>query len=168
MSLEIERKFLVNHIPADLKLLSTVTIHQYYLATTPDEEIRLRCIIRPNQSPLHKMTLKFGSGLTCAEHEFDISESIFLQFLRDRNLVPLTKIRKVLQDFSGRRYEVDIYSKDLASRLDRDSLTVVEVEFFSEEEARAFNPPFWFGEEITGFKNFSNRHLFTLAQTLLN
>ena len=36
---------------------------------------------------------------------------------------------------------------------------LVEVEFNSLEEAEAFIPPAWFGEEVTGNKQYSNAQL---------
>ena len=62
----------------------------------------------------------------------------------------LTKTRYVIEDIGT---ELDIYPSDLV---------IVEVEFASLEEAGAFTPPTWFGEEVTGNKQYSNAQL-TLA-----
>ena len=46
--------------------------------------------------------------------------------------------------------ELDIYKGR------HEGLIVAEVEFDSEEEALAFEPPFWFGEDITSNKSYKN------------
>jgi CYTH domain-containing protein len=38
-------------------------------------------------------------------------------------------------------------------------LAVAEVEFASERAARQFDPPLWFGREVTGNERFANSHL---------
>ena len=39
---------------------------------------------------------------------------------------------------------------------------MVEVEFPDEESAKAFNPPEWFGEEVTFDDRFKNNYLATI------
>ena len=51
--------------------------------------------------------------------------------------------------------ELDVYEGDL------DGLVVAETEFASEEEARAFEPPGWIGEEVTGDERYLNETLAT-------
>ena len=40
-----------------------------------------------------------------------------------------------------------------------DGLILAEVEFASEEEAKAFNPPAWFGEDVTFSGEYHNSRL---------
>lgn len=49
--------------------------------------------------------------------------------------------------------EVDVYGGSL------DGLLVAEVEFPSPEAARAFEPPAWFGREVTGERGYANQSL---------
>jgi adenylate cyclase len=42
-----------------------------------------------------------------------------------------------------------------------DGLVVAEIEFPSEEDAKAFQPPHWLGEEVTGDHRYMNETLAT-------
>jgi CYTH domain-containing protein len=55
----------------------------------------------------------------------------------------------------GLKFEVDIYRGDL------EGLMVAEIEFPSEEEANAFDPPGWLGDEVTGDHRYLNETLAT-------
>ena len=70
-----------------------------------------------------------------------------IRLVLEQAVVTLTKTRYVIEDI---RAELDIYPSDLV---------IVEVEFASLEEAEAFTPPSWFGEEVTGNKQYSNAQL---------
>ena len=64
--------------------------------------------------------------------------------------------------FKG-RYRIPIAS-GLTAELDvyegvRAGLQVVEVEFSSESQARAFTPPPWFGQEVTRDTRYTNAEL---------
>ena len=51
--------------------------------------------------------------------------------------------------------ELDVYGGDL------DGLTVAEVEFDDERQAEEFEPPDWFGDEVTGKEEYLNEALAT-------
>ena len=53
----------------------------------------------------------------------------------------------------GLAIELDVYAGDL------DGLMTAEVEFGSEEEADAFDPPPWIGTDVTGDARYSNQSL---------
>jgi CYTH domain-containing protein len=53
----------------------------------------------------------------------------------------------------GHTAEIDRYRGALAG------LVTVEVEFESLEAAAAFEPPGWFGQEVTGDDRYANRRL---------
>ena len=135
--MEVERKFLVPE-PPELDESAAEEIDQGYLAIGPDEEVRLR---RKGEKLL--LTAKRGSGLARDEAEVELGREEFDQ------LWPLTEGKRLHK----RRYvipaddlkiEVDVYAGDL------EGLVVAEVEFPSEDAARAFDPPAWLGSEVTG------------------
>jgi adenylate cyclase len=145
---EVERKFLVAD-PAELDPASGAEIEQGYLATGSDGEVRLR-----RKGGRHLLTAKRGSGLAREEAEIEIDGERF------EELWPLTEGRRLHK----RRHvlpqgeleiEVDVYAGDL------DGLVVAEIEFGSEEEARAFVPPDWLGEDVTGDPRYLNVTLAT-------
>jgi adenylate cyclase len=148
MAREIERKFLVEELPARLEDHERVEIEQGYLAIAEDAEVRLR-----RAGSECTLTVKRGSGEDREEYEVPLEaaqleplwEACAGRLLRKRrHLVPLE---------GGLRAELDVY----AGRLD--GLRVVEVEFPSAARAGAFRPPDWFGRELTGDRRFANQAL---------
>jgi adenylate cyclase len=145
---EVERKFLVTK-PPSLEGAAGDEIEQGYLATGTEEEVRLR-----RKAGRHLLTAKRGSGLAREEAEIDLDRERFDE------LWPLTAGRRLHK----RRHplphgeltiELDVYAGDL------DGLVVAEIEFSSEEEARAFDPPDWLGVEVTGDRRYLNETLAT-------
>ncbi len=74
-------------------------------------------------------------------------------------LWPLTEGRRVIkvrhtrEDAPGVVFELDVYEGALAG------LVTLEVEFASEEDARAWTPPAWAGRDVTGDKAYANQTL---------
>ena len=125
--MEIERKFLVEQLPADLGTHPSDRIEQGYIAITEDDvEIRIR---RYGDEAF--LTIKSGGGEERLEEEIEIDDERF------RSLWPLTEGRRV----SKRRYripcepgaliELDVYDGAL------EGLITAEVEFDSSAAASA-------------------------------
>lgn len=148
-SVERERKFLVDHVPAGLARFPHKQIQQGYLAIGPvgPEEVRIR-----RAAGRTVLTVKRGAGETRQEVEVPLPTAAA------RKLWPLTKGRRL----SKTRYElpgrggliqVDVYGGPLRG------LVIAEVERHSVRALRQFRPPAWFGREVTGRKAFSNSNL---------
>jgi adenylate cyclase len=146
---EIERKFLVAVLPADLERCESSDIRQGYLAIAEDDtEVRVR-----DRGGRATLTVKRGRGRVRAEEEIELDAEAFAK------LWPLTEGRRI----EKRRHlipvgadltiELDVYSGALAG------LATAEVEFPSETAADAFEPPAWLGPELTGDPRFSNQRL---------
>ena len=146
---EIERKFLVGETPADLDRYPSEEIEQGYLAVDGKVEVRLRR--RGDQGTL--LTVKGGAGKVRAEAELELDEARFV------TLWPLTagrRLRKVRHRISGDdglTIELDVYAGWLKG------LTIAEVEFPSVEASARFEPPSWFGDEVTDDPEYRNRSL---------
>ncbi|MFC4778227.1 CYTH domain-containing protein [Paenibacillus sp. GCM10023252] len=155
MALEIERKFLLAEPVQELadrgvlRIQGEQCIEQTYLAIDEQQELRIRRLtdLSTNERT-YTHTFKQGNGLSREEIEYEISESIYEQVARAHNAVALTKNR-ITAEWNGTILEVDVY--------DQLQLTVVEVEFASIEEANAFNPPAWFGPDISSERQYSNK-----------
>ncbi len=100
------------------------------------------------------LTVKSGAGRVRVEEEFEIDDRRF------ESLWPLGEGRRVTKtryrlpaDGGELTIELDVYSGDL------EGLVVAEVEFDSEAAADEFEPPGWFGPEITDDKRYANRAL---------
>lgn len=148
MSKEIERKWIVNN-PPDLKDCSVSHIEQGYTVVDDNgDEVRIRSV---NGSKFVRTTKK-GNGLVRTESQKLISEKEF------RKEWLATEGRRVYKD----RYklpwgdfviEIDFY------RGHRQGLVIAEVEFDDESKAMDFNPPIWFGNEVTYDPAYKNQNL---------
>ncbi|WP_219834864.1 CYTH domain-containing protein [Paenibacillus sp. R14(2021)] len=163
MALEIERKFLLPEYPEQLiqdgvlVILSEQRIEQTYLAIDEQQEVRVRRIVDINSEDVQfTHTFKAGNGLAREEIEYGITASIYEQLTNARKLVPLTKNRITAQ-WEGLTVEIDCY--------DQIQLTVLEVEFDSESAAHAFEPPAWFGRDISAERQYSNKKVWRDLQS---
>ena len=147
-SQEIERKFLVASVP-DLDGWAARRFEQGYLAVTETVEVR----VRRADGRDARLTVKSSPALARVEEELPLDEAAF------ERLWPLTagrrveKVRHTRADAPGVVLELDVYDGALAG------LAVLEVEFASEEDARAWTPPPWAGREVTGEKAYANQTL---------
>jgi len=147
MATEIERKFLLDGLPATLRFARGQAIKQGYLALDGDTEVRLRT---GSQAP--RLTIKSGRGAVRTEVELAVGgpDAAALWALTEGRRVEKTRR---LARIDGAVAEVDEYSGDL------EGLVVAEVEFADEQAANAFTPPPWFGRELTGEPGYANRSL---------
>lgn len=162
MAMEIERKFLLDRTPDELiaqgafNRLSQHRIDQTYLALDEQQEVRVRRLVDEDTGEVeYTHTFKQGNGMSREEIEYSITESIYEQLFRASGAVPLTKTRTT-GEWNGLTVELDRY--------DQLNLTVAEVEFDSMEDAEAFVPPDWFGEDISSKREYSNKKVWKELQ----
>jgi adenylate cyclase len=145
---EIERKFLVDDFPESLDRGQAEAVTQGYLAIDDAVEVRIR-----RRGDHFSLTVKQGGGRSRLEEELEIEAGRF------ERLWPLTegrriaKTRFVVPAPGGDEVEVDVYEDEL------DGLVTAEVEFPSEASAEAFEPPPWFGPDVTDDDRYKNRSL---------
>jgi len=145
--IEIERKFLLDALPSSLAFARRRAILQGYLAIDGDTEVRIRRT--PAGSTL---TIKHGGGEVRIEEELELKERQADALWELTSGRRLQKVRREMR-VDGVDVEVDEYAGPL------DGLVVLEVEFVDEAAARAFEPPAWFGREVTGDPAYANRNL---------
>ncbi len=132
---EIERKFLIKRLPDKLHRWRHYPIAQGYLAIEPaGRQVRLR-----KQGNTASLTFKIDRGGAREEREIKLTAKQFAA------LWPAT---------AGRRLRKLRYGK-------LSGLVVAEVEFPNRVTCREFEPPPWFGREVTGEKHYSNVRLAT-------
>ena len=144
--MEIERKFLVNELPENLECFERKKIAQGYLCTDPVVRIR-----RSNED--YYLTYK-GKGLMVREeYNLPLTKDAYEHLLMkiDGRLIEKTRYLIPLRD--NLTAELDVFEGELAP------LTLVEVEFENVESANAFQPPKWFGEDVTGSGKYQNSTL---------
>jgi CYTH domain-containing protein len=145
---EIERKFLVPDAPGGLEAYPSEAIDQGYIVVEGPREVRVR-----RRGGRTVLTVKAGAGRVRVEEEFEIDARRF------ESLWPLSEGRRVaktryrLPAGGGLTIELDIYTGEL------DGLKVAEVEFSSQVECDTFEPPDWFGRELTDDHRYANRTL---------
>jgi CYTH domain-containing protein/CHAD domain-containing protein len=149
VSAEIERKFIVSALPDGAARAAATRIEQGYLAVSEETEVRLR-----RAGGRMTLTAKRGHGESREEHEIALYKEQFealWELSAERRLVKTR--RRVPLDAADLTAEVDVYEGALAG------LAVVEVEFESVARSRSFQPPEWFGRELTGDRAYSNQSL---------
>jgi CYTH domain-containing protein len=142
---EVERKFRVRALPGSLG--DPTRLRQAYVAVEGDVEVRVR-----DQGGTHLLGVKGGRGIQRTEVEVEIGAAAFDELWA---LAPDRRIDKARHRVAvdGHVAEVDVYAGSL------EGLVVVEVEFPTREDAEAFVPPPWFGDEVTGDPRWSNAAL---------
>lgn len=143
--IERERRFLVDRVPDQVG--GGDHIVQGYLMTEP-AAVRVR-----RRDRTCTLTIKTGAGLVRTEIERVITDEEFealwevatdLRIEKRRHLVPLP---------GGLVAELDLFDGALAGR------RIVEVEFDTDDAATAFEPPDWFGREVTDDGRYTNAAL---------
>lgn len=152
MGLEIERKFLVSDESAagylekvNMGQLKSHEIEQAYLTTEP--------VIRVRKSDdEYYMTYKGKGLLMREEYNLPLTKESYETLLSkaDGNIISKTRI---LIPYEKYTIELDIFKKPF------DYIRMAEVEFESEEEARAFEAPDWFLEEVTDNREYHNSNM---------
>ena len=147
---EIERKFLVKRLPAELKRARRYSILQGYLASEPGgRHVRLR-----KKGRSASLTFKVSRGHAREEREIKLTPKQFAALWPGTIGRRLRKTRFEIP-WKNLKIEVDIY------RGRNQGLIVAEVEFPDQTSCRKFKPPSWFGREVTGEKRYSNIRLAT-------
>ena len=147
---EIERKFLVRELPPGLGEHRAEPIAQGYLATAPDGvEVRIR-----RRGDATTLTVKSGPAMVRVEEEIaDRGRSLRRALAAHGRAGGSTRSATTSRSTDGLVAELDVYGGAL------DGLLTAEIEFPSEAAARAFAPPPWLGEEVTGDPAYANQNL---------
>lgn len=147
---EIERRWLISGFPEaqGLACLKRAAVRQGYIATAPT--VRIRESIPENGTPSYVLCFKGKGQLARTEVELPLTKAEFdrLAVFTGRDLV--TKRFRVYALPGGERLEVSLVDEGRAT-----SFYYAEVEFDSEDEANAFAPPPFLGEEKTHDASFS-------------
>ncbi|MCR5416535.1 MAG: CYTH domain-containing protein [Pseudobutyrivibrio sp.] len=142
--MEIEKKFLIKDLP-DLTKYEYVDIQQGYLSTSPVVRIR-------KKNDRYILTYKGGGLMAREELEAALDKESYEHLLEKIDGHPITK-RRYLIPLNKYTVELDVFSGHM------DGLIMAEVEFPSIEEANSFNPPDWFGEEVTEDRRYHNSNM---------
>lgn len=133
--MEIERKYLIKTLPENLEQYPLRVLEQGYLCTTPVVRIR-------KDNDKYELTYKSGGLMARQEYNLPLTADAYehLRLKVDGRIISKKRYMLPLREYT---IELDIFEGDLAP------LMLAEVEFPSIEEANAFEPPEWFGEDVT-------------------
>ena len=145
--MEIERKFLLAELPTAVTGAPFTRLRQGYLAIGPHDEVRIR-----DADGALTLTAKSGSGIEREERETELTTEQFEALWPSTRGRRIEKRRHVLSE-EGLIYEVDVFEGSLSG------LLLAEVEFRTLDAARSFEPPGWFGAEVTYDIRYSNASL---------
>ena len=160
--MEIERKFTVRELPADLDSYPFRHIEQAYLNTSPVVRVR-------KEDEEYYLTYKGDGMMAREESTLPLSSDAYYHLRgkadgriisKKRYLIPLPHPRFLKtsglscppSDYSL-TIELDIFDPPFAP------LTIAEVEFGSREAAGAFLPPAWFDEDVTYRREYHNSYM---------
>lgn len=141
--MEIERKFLPKSLPDNLSEYSFHQIEQGYLNTDP--VIRIR-----REDEDYYLTYKSKGLLAREEYNLPLTKEAYLHLLPKIDGRLIVKKRYLIPIASGLTIELDIFGGELAP------LILAEVEFSTEDEANAFTPPEWLGDDVTYSMDYHN------------
>ncbi len=151
--MEIERKYLIKQLPGHIALqinnnsaFPCRLITQGYLNTNP--VIRIR-----RDNDLYELTYKSKGFMARQEYNLPLTKEAYEHLLTKIDGRLIQKKRYMIPLGHGLTAELDIFEGDLAP------LILVEVEFPTEEDALAFTPPSWFGEDVTFSGKYHNSNL---------
>ena len=144
--MEIERKYLIHKLPEDLETYPCRKIQQAYLCTNPVVRIR-------RQDQDYYLTYKGGGLMVREEYNLPLNKDAYQHLLEKADGIVLSKTRYLLPLTYTLTIELDVFDSPYQG------LWLAEVEFPTEEEANAFVPPAWFGEDVTFSSAYHNSTL---------
>ena len=143
--IERERRYLVESLPEPLPKPSK--IEQAYISTGP-ASVRVR-----RRDDQFTLTIKTGSGRNRHEIERELEQDEFEAIWETATELRISKRRHEIALDGGLTAELDLYDGSLTGH------RLVEVEFDSDDAADNFEPPDWFGPEVTTTHRYTNSSL---------
>ena len=144
--MEIERKYLIIHIPFDIAGYPFHQIEQAYLSTAPVVRVR-------QEDDTYYLTYKSKGLMAREEYNLPLTKEAYEHLKTKADGIVISKIRYVIPEKDGLSIELDVFKAPY------EGLLLAEVEFPNEEAAHAYQPPKWFGEDVTYSAEYHNSTL---------
>lgn len=141
--MEVERKFLIKTLPENLGAYTSHEIEQGYLCTSPVVRIR-------RQDEEYYLTYKSKGFLAREEYNLPLTREAYLHLKEKADGILIEKTRYVIPIENHLNIELDIFHGIY------EGLFLAEVEFPDEKTAKAYQPPVWFGEDVTYSPKYHN------------
>lgn len=143
--MEIERKFLPRFLPENLEQYPHSKIEQGYLCTSPVVRVR-------QNGEKFTLTYKGGGMMARREENLPLSEEGYRHLISKADGNIISKVRYCIP-YGAYTIELDVFAPPFAP------LVMAEVEFPTVEDANAFVPPEWFGEDVTFNPAYHNSNM---------
>ena len=147
--MEIERKFLirsVGDVPGGPDAYPYHEIEQGYLNTDPVVRVR-------KSDEDYYLTYKGDGMMAREEYNLPLTAEAYRHLIQKADGIVITKRRYLIPLPDHLTCELDVFGGAY------EGLLLAEVEFSSEEEANAFVPPDWFGEDVTFDGRYHNSRM---------
>lgn len=144
--MEIERKYLVKHLPENLEDYPHLELEQAYLCTEPVVRIR-------REGEEYVLTYKSAGLMVREEYNLPLTEKAYRHLLEKADGIVITKTRYRIPEKDGLTIELDVFHGIY------EGLILAEVEFRTEKDANAYQAPDWFGEDVTMSSRYHNSTL---------
>ena len=141
--MEIERKFLIPVLPEKLETYPHRRIEPAYLCPAPVVRIR-------RKDDIYILTYKSAGRMAREEYTLPLTKEAYEHLKGKADGIVLSKTRYLLPLPDGLTIELDVFDGTY------EGLWLAEVEFESIEQAEAFVPPVWFGEDVTYSGKYHN------------
>lgn len=156
--MEIERKFTVTALPAELHSYEKKELEQGYLCTNP--VVRVRKSVKKDgvnyilcyKSKLGLERKADATAQVCREEEMPLTKEAYENLLSKVDGRVITKTRYLIP-YGEYTIELDVFAGELTG------LAFAEVEFPDEQAAAEFAMPEWFAEDVTFDNRFKNNRL---------
>lgn len=153
---ETELKFLVDELPEDVNLEAmphTVLRQGYVVVCSDGAETRIRSF----DNERFEMTVKSGGTVQRTEQTIKLPKDMFEVLWAQTTGMRVEKTRYKIP-YGKHTIELDVYEGHLTG------LMTAEVEFSGRQEdaevkAVAFEPPTWFGRDVTNDRRYKNQNL---------
>lgn len=144
--MEIERKFLIRHLPENLTGFPHHEIEQGYLCTNPVVRIR-------KEDNSYILTYKSKGMMSREEYNLPLTLESYQHLRTKADGVFIQKTRYIIPEKEQLKIELDIFHGA------HQGLILAEVEFPDEQTALQYQPPAWFGEDVTFSPQYHNSYL---------
>lgn len=146
LTMEIERKYLVSHIPDNLSEYHCRQIEQGYLSTNPVVRVR-----RDNDE--YYLTYKGKGMMVREEYNLPLNREAYEHLIQKADGNVIAKKRYEIPDNTGHTIELDIFEGVFAGTV------LAEVEFDSVEEADSYVAPEFFIKDVTTDPQYHNSNM---------
>lgn len=144
--MEIEKKYLVSHIPDNLDKFHCRHIEQGYLSTNPVVRVR-----RDNDE--YYLTYKGKGMMVREEYNLPLTREAYEHLIKKADGNIISKKRYELPDNSGHTIELDIFEGVF------EGTVLAEVEFSTVEEADNYIAPDFFIKDVTNDSEYHNSNM---------